>query len=66
MRQGVFGWVLGRLAEAGLLKGKMIGVDATTLEANAAPPSTSSFMILQCYPATPPHSSRFGTEWNPC
>jgi transposase len=32
----VFGWVLGRLAEAGLLKGKTIGVDATTLEANAA------------------------------
>jgi hypothetical protein len=32
----VFGWVLARLAEAGLLKGKTIGVDATTLEANAA------------------------------
>lgn len=32
----VFGWVLERLAEAGLLKGKTIGVDATTLEANAA------------------------------
>jgi len=34
--QEVFGWVLARLAEAGLLKGKTIGVDATTLEANAA------------------------------
>jgi transposase len=34
--QAVFGWVLARLAEAGLLKGKTIGVDATTLEANAA------------------------------
>jgi transposase len=34
--QAVFGWVLVRLAEAGLLKGKTIGVDATTLEANAA------------------------------
>ena len=34
--EAVFGWVLARLAEAGLLKGKMIGVDATTLEANAA------------------------------
>ncbi len=34
--QEVFGWVLGRLAEAGLLKGQTIGVDATTLEANAA------------------------------
>jgi len=32
----VFGWILGRLAEHGLLKGKTIGVDATTLEANAA------------------------------
>jgi transposase len=32
----VFGWVLARLAGAGLLKGKTIGVDATTLEANAA------------------------------
>jgi transposase len=34
--EAVFGWVLAQLAEAGLLKGKMIGVDATTLEANAA------------------------------
>jgi transposase len=34
--QEVFGWVLARLAEAGLLKGKTMGVDATTLEANAA------------------------------
>ena len=32
----VFGWILGRLAEHGLLNGKTIGVDATTLEANAA------------------------------
>lgn len=32
----VFGGVLARLAEAGLLKGKTIGVDSTTLEANAA------------------------------
>jgi transposase len=34
--QTVFVWVLGVLAEAGLLKGKTLGVDATTLEANAA------------------------------
>lgn len=34
--QAVFAWVLERLAEAGLLRGKTIGVDATTLEANAA------------------------------
>jgi transposase len=34
--QAVFGWVLAVLAESGLLKGKTIGVDATTLEANAA------------------------------
>ena len=32
----VFGWVLERLQESGLLKGKTIGVDSTTLEANAA------------------------------
>ena len=34
--EAVFGWVLKVLAEEGLLKGKTIGVDATTLEANAA------------------------------
>jgi transposase len=32
----VFTWVLKRLAERGLLKGKTLGIDATTLEANAA------------------------------
>ena len=32
----VFFWVLGVLADRGLLKGKQIGIDATTLEANAA------------------------------
>jgi transposase len=32
----VFGWVLGLLADRGLLKGRMVGIDATTLEANAA------------------------------
>jgi len=32
----VFTWVLKRLAGQGLLKGKTLGVDATTLEANAA------------------------------
>jgi transposase len=32
----VFGWVLQRLAERGLVKGKRIGVDASTMEANAA------------------------------
>jgi transposase len=34
--QEVFGWVLERLAAAGLLKGKTLVVDGTTLEANAA------------------------------
>jgi transposase len=34
--QQVFTWVLRILAEKGLLKGKTIGIDATTLEANAA------------------------------
>ena len=32
----VFTWVLKVLAEHGLLKGKTLGIDATTLEANAA------------------------------
>ena len=34
--QQVFDWVLTVLAQAGLVKGKTIGIDATTLEANAA------------------------------
>ena len=34
--QRIFSWVLERLAENGLVKGKTIGVDSTTLEANAA------------------------------
>jgi len=34
--QTVFTWMLQRLADAGLVKGKTVGIDATTLEANAA------------------------------
>ena len=34
--EAVFSWVLKRVAESGLLNGKTIGIDATTLEANAA------------------------------
>jgi transposase len=34
--EAVFTWVLKVLAEQGLLKGKTIGIDATSLEANAA------------------------------
>ena len=34
--EAVFTWMLQRLADAGLVKGKTVGVDATTLEANAA------------------------------
>lgn len=34
--QKIFSWVLERLAQGGLIKGKTIGVDSTTLEANAA------------------------------
>jgi transposase len=34
--RAVFGWVLGLLADRGLLKGKRVAIDATTLEANAA------------------------------
>ena len=36
LHEEVFGWVLTTLAKAGLIDGKTIGVDATTLEANAA------------------------------
>lgn len=32
----VFSWVLAVLAKAGLVKGKTVGIDSTTLEANAA------------------------------
>ena len=36
MHAAVFGRVLERLAEHGLIKGDRIGVDASTIEANAA------------------------------
>jgi len=36
IHQRIFTWVLERLAQGGLIKGKTIGVDSTTLEANAA------------------------------
>ncbi len=36
VHQVVFDWVLTQLAEAGLVKGERIGVDASTMEANAA------------------------------
>ena len=34
--EAVFTWVLQQLADAGLVRGKTVGIDATTLEANAA------------------------------
>jgi transposase len=34
--EAVFTWMLQRLADTGLVKGKTVGIDATTLEANAA------------------------------
>jgi hypothetical protein len=34
--EAVFTWMLQRLADAGLIKGKTVGIDATTREANAA------------------------------
>ena len=34
--QHVFGWVLEQLARGGLIRGKTIGIDSTTLEAHAA------------------------------
>ncbi|MCY4029877.1 MAG: transposase [Acidobacteria bacterium] len=37
--EAVSTWVMQRVADAGLLKGKTVGIDATTLEGNAALPS---------------------------
>ena len=34
--QAIFTWVLQQLTDAGLVRGKTVGIDATTLEANAA------------------------------
>jgi transposase len=34
--RNILQWVLGKLADRGLLKGRTVGIDATTLEANAA------------------------------
>jgi len=36
VHESVFGWVLELVAEKGLIRGKRIGVDASTMEANAA------------------------------
>lgn len=36
IHEAVFGWVLRMLSRHGLLRGKTLGIDATTLEANAA------------------------------
>ena len=36
VHEAVFAWVLARLAERGLVKGERIGIDASTMEANAA------------------------------
>jgi hypothetical protein len=36
VHEAVFAWVLARLSECGLIKGDRIGVDASTMEANAA------------------------------
>jgi transposase len=36
VHEAVFSWVLQRLAEHGLLRGERIGIDASTMEANAA------------------------------
>ena len=37
--RALFAWVLEQLADAGLERGKTVGIDATTLEANAALPN---------------------------
>lgn len=54
--QAVFTWMLQRVADAGLLKGKTLGVDATTLEATAAlhGASGATMRIRDSVPATAP------------
>jgi transposase len=47
--EAVFTWMLQRLADAGLVKGKTIGIDATTLEANAALRSIVRRDTGECY-----------------
>jgi hypothetical protein len=53
--EAVFTWILQRLADAGLVKGKTVGIDATTLEANAALRSmaTTSFTTSMWAPTAP-------------
>jgi transposase len=48
--QRIFGWVLAQLARAGLIQGKTIGVDSTTLEANAAMKSIVRRDTRESYP----------------
>src|SRR5258708_37620440 len=72
----VFAWVLGLLSKEDLLKGKTIGVDATTLEANAALRSIVRRDDFRSYnefltdlakapgPATPPRSDLARTHRN--
>ena len=36
MHEQIFGWILTLVAERGLVKGERIGVDGSTMEANAA------------------------------
>jgi len=45
--RAVFTWVQVRLLEAGLLKGKTVAIDATTLEANAAMRSIANPVLMQ-------------------
>ena len=47
--QAIFDWVLKRLAEHELLKGRVLGVDASTMEANAAMRSIVRRETGQCY-----------------
>jgi transposase len=48
--RAVFTWVQERLVEAGLLTGKTVGIDATTLEANAAMRSIVRRDTAETYP----------------
>ena len=58
--QAVFTWVLQRLADAHLVEGHTIGIDATTLEANAAMRMKTSTTRGACR-----RTRRFGSSGRP-
>ena len=54
--EAVFTWILERLSAAGLVRGKTVGIDATTLEANAAMRSIERRDTGESRPTSQPRS----------